>query len=182
MLCFKPSEALRWICVMNRPVITDDFPSSELLTDVTGSFTQWVEMKNQISLIWEWIIIFVFRILNQPMHWQYLTQNTVCSGIWWYFTHELLRRPWQLCPQWILSLFTQKLSAHMLCNISSLLKLYNLYVIQTDCHLPLIIIIKLVSWNQDLDRPDLWTSNLDWFGEVFHSGIWWCVQTPNKSE
>lgn len=25
------------------------------VTDMTGSFTQWVEMENQISLIWEWI-------------------------------------------------------------------------------------------------------------------------------
>ncbi len=35
----KPFEALQLICVMSRLVITDDFPSSELLTDMTGSFT-----------------------------------------------------------------------------------------------------------------------------------------------
>lgn len=44
---FKTSEAVRLICVMSRPIITDDFPSSELLTDATRSFTQSVEWRTK---------------------------------------------------------------------------------------------------------------------------------------
>lgn len=102
---WKPFEALRLICVMSK---TDNHWWFSLHWAVNRCdriiySVSWNGDPNQLNLGMNHQIGLV-NWINRCIENIWL-KKTVCSVFWWYFRHELLIRPWQPCPQWIMSLF-----------------------------------------------------------------------------